>query len=269
MTDLRDALDIARQVAGEAADLIRGAEDDVGHIRFKSNPRDLVTEWDTRAEDLIRGRLEALAPSIPILGEEGGASGDTSTSDRWLVDPIDGTVNFSHGLPLFATSIALERDGEPVVGAVVAPALDWSFYAASGHGAFLGDRRLRVSSIDELSKSILATGFAYDRATSRHNFAEWEHFQCRAGACRRLGAASLDLCMVGRGLLDGFWETRLHAWDLAAGAVIVREAGGTVTGITGDHFAAEGGHAIATNGAIHSQVLAELVAVGGVIHDVR
>lgn len=259
-------LDIAVAVAREAAALLRGAGGHVGRIRTKSSSRDLVTEWDTRAEELIRRRLEELAPGIPILGEEGGETGEVGGEDCWLVDPIDGTVNFAHGLPLFSVSIALERRGEPVAGAVIAPILGWEFRAAAGGGAFLGPDRIQVSAISELESAMLSTGFPYDRAETGHNFAEWEHFQRRAGACRRLGAASLDLCLVGRGWLDGFWETRLSPWDLAAGALVVREAGGMVTGITGGPFRARAGHAVASNGAIHKQILDELTAVDRIIH---
>lgn len=263
---MSDELDIALAVAREAAVLLRGAEDNVGRVETKSTIRDLVTEWDTRAEDLIRGRLEELAPGIPILAEEGGTSGDADSDDWWLVDPIDGTVNFAHGLPIFAVSIALERRGEPVAGAVVAPALGWEFRAAAGQGAYMGDQRLKVSSTSSLEAAMLVTGFPYDRAETRHNFAEWERFLTTAGACRRLGAASLDLCMVGRGWLDGFWETRLSPWDVAAGALVVREAGGMVTDITGGRFVARRGNAVASNGAIHKEILRELAAVDRVIH---
>ncbi|HUH03839.1 MAG TPA: inositol monophosphatase family protein [Kofleriaceae bacterium] len=262
-----EALEIARAVAGEAAALVRGAIDNVGTIRSKSNPRDLVTEWDTRTEDLIRGRLQVLSPGIPILGEEAGASGEPGGStSRWLIDPIDGTVNFSHGLPLFGVVLALEEHGQPTVGVVIAPALGWEFYGRSGGGAFFGDRdgerRLEVSRVTSLDRAMLATGFPYDRATNPdNNFRQWEHFQRHAGACRRLGAASLDLCLVARGWLDGYWESRLKPWDLAAGALLVREAGGQVTGIDGGPFASDSGHAIASNGAIHKGILEQLAAV--------
>lgn len=261
-----EQLAIALAVAREAAALIRGAGGEVGRITTKSNLRDLVTEWDTRSEALIRRRLEELAPGVPILGEEGGESGDASADCWWLVDPIDGTVNFAHGLPLFAVSIAYEASGVVEAGVVIAPALGWEFRAATGEGAYLGDQRLAVSEVDRLEQAMLVTGFPYDRATTGHNFAEWEHFQRRAGACRRLGAASLDLCMVGAGWIDGYWETRLSAWDLAAGSLVVREAGGRVTDITGGPFDARSGRAIASNGAIHKEILDGLETVDGVIH---
>lgn len=260
-----EQLRIALAVAREAAALIRGVES-VGRVSTKSNLRDLVTEWDTRVEELIRRRLEELSPGVPILGEEGGESGDASADCWWLVDPIDGTVNFAHGLPLYSVSIAFESAGVSEAGVVIAPALGWEFRAARGEGAFLGDQRLSVSSVSRLDQALLVTGFPYDRATTGHNFAEWEHFQRHAGACRRLGAASLDLCMVGAGWIDGYWETRLSAWDVAAGSLVVSEAGGVVTDITGAEFNARSGNAIASNGAIHKEILDGLIAVDGVIH---
>jgi myo-inositol-1(or 4)-monophosphatase len=261
LSEAADALAIARSVASEAAALVRGAGGNIGQVRSKSNPRDLVTEWDTRLEEQIRGRLAVLTPAIPVLGEEAGASGGAG-ADRWLVDPIDGTVNFAHGLPFFSICLALERAGSCVAGVVQVPALGWEFHAHRGGGAFLGAERLQVSRVAQLEDAMLATGFPYDRATSPHNnFAEWEHFQRRAGACRRFGAASIDLAFVARGWFDGYWESRLHPWDLAAGCLLVEEAGGQVTAIDGGPFHSDRGNAVASNGVIHRQILAELAAV--------
>jgi len=253
---------VAREVVLEAARMLEGAQREIGNIRTKSTDRDLVTDWDIRVEEAIRARLQELSPGVPILGEEGGASSDDGGGVWWLVDPIDGTVNFAHGLPLFGVSVGLEVDGQIVAGAVSAPALGWLFCAHRGGGATMNGEPIRVSATQELSRAMLATGFPYDRAETRHNFPQWEHFQCRAGACRRFGAASLDLCMVARGWLDGFWETRLSPWDLAAGSLIIEEAGGTVTSITGQEFSAREGNAVASNGAIHKAILYELAAVG-------
>lgn len=258
----QEALAIARQVASEASSLLRGAQERIGTIRSKSTSRDLVTEWDTRCEELIVKRLGELSPGVAILAEESGAHGDLTGEKVWVVDPIDGTVNFAHGMPLFAVCISLEVDGQPVAGVVEAPAMHWSFAACKGGGATCNDQPIRVSAIQRLDEAMLASGFPYDRAKTSHNFAQWEHFQRRAGACRRFGAASLDLCMVARGWLDGYWETRLSPWDLSAGALIVQEAGGHVTGITGEAFSSRKGHAIASNGAIHNEILAELAVIG-------
>jgi myo-inositol-1(or 4)-monophosphatase len=265
----KEARSIAQRAAAAAARLLEGASRAVGAVRSKSNPRDLVTEWDTRSEEVIRAVLDELAPGVPILGEEHGETGDPSVGARWLVDPIDGTVNFVHGLPLFAISIAYEQAETCSAGVVVAPALGWEFAAHLDGGAWLNGERISVSDTTRLEDAMLVTGFPYDRATSGHNFAEWEHFQRRAGACRRLGAASLDLAFVARGWLDGYWESLLHPWDVGAGALLVQEAGGRVTGITGEPFRAGAGHAVATNGRIHARVLEELEAVGEVWASVR
>lgn len=255
-----DLLETARVAVRAATQLLAGARPE--QLRSKTNPRDLVTEWDVRSEELIRKTLEERTPGVPILGEEGGQTGEQSelgTSSRWIVDPIDGTVNFAHGLPIWSIVIAFEEHGETTVGVIGAPKLGWWFEAARGEGARDGEGPLRVSSIARLEQSLLTTGFPYDRATHPvNNFAEWEHLQRRAGACRRLGCASLDLCTVARGWTEGYWERRLKPWDIAAGALIVREAGGTVTDTTGGAFDPHAGEVCASNGAIHDQLVAEL-----------
>jgi myo-inositol-1(or 4)-monophosphatase len=259
-------LSIAKAVGQEAAEMLSDAQSEIGEIRTKSTDRDLVTKWDTRSEELIISSLAKRAPGIAVLAEESGSHGDTEADRCWVIDPIDGTVNFAHGVPLFGVCISLEEQGQPVAAVVSAPALGWTFTACLRGGAHMEmagtERAMQVSQTAELGKSMLASGFPYDRAVTHHNFAQWEHFLTRAGACRRFGAASLDLCMVARGWLDGFWETRLSPWDLSAGALIVREAGGCVTGITGEAFSSRLGHAIASNGVIHKEILAEMAVVG-------
>jgi len=263
---VKDLLEVARRAARTSAELLRDASAE--DIRSKSNQFDLVTEWDLRSEDAIRRVLGETG--FPILGEEGGET--TGSSDlRWLVDPIDGTVNFSHGLPIWSIAIALERvlpagsstTSELLVGLVVAPALGWSFEAVRGEGAFDGNGTpLRVNTRGPLSRAMLATGFPYDAATNPlNNFAEWDHLQRLTNACRRLGCASIDLCLVARGWYDGYWERGLSPWDLAAGALIVVEAGGTVTDTRGQPFDPHSGEAVATNGAIHGELLSELAKV--------
>ncbi|MEO8701187.1 MAG: inositol monophosphatase family protein [Kofleriaceae bacterium] len=258
---MSELLEVARIAVRAAAELLAGAR--VTAVRGKSNPRDLVTEWDLRAEDTIRASLEQNAPGIAVLGEEGGQGSGTASGLRWLVDPIDGTVNFAHGLPLWTIAIALEDPQGVAVGVVFAPVLGWWFEASRGGGARDGTGApLAVSVIDRVDQALLTTGFPYDRATHPvNNFAEWEHLQRRAGACRRMGCASLDLCVVARGWLDGYWERRLQPWDVAAGALIVREAGGTVTNTTGGAFDPHAGEVVASNGAIHEELLAELATV--------
>jgi myo-inositol-1(or 4)-monophosphatase len=270
-----ELLAAARAAAREAWVLLEGAR--ATNIRDKGNPRDLVTEWDLRSEDTIRRVLAEHAPGIAILGEEGGAitggassggasSGGANTATmRWLVDPIDGTVNFAHGLPIWAISIALEDAGQILVGVVAAPALGWWFEAERGQGAVMRSHAdatgvpLHVSATGTIEQALLTTGFPYDRATNpENNFRQWEHMQRVAGACRRLGAASIDLCLVARGWMDGYWERSLSPWDVAAGALVVAEAGGTVTNTQGGAFDPHSGEVVATNGAIHSGLLAEL-----------
>ena len=255
-------IEVARAAARAAAELLAGAS--AADIRFKGTPRDLVTEWDLRSEECVRTILEPTG--IPVLGEEGGQTGGRTVDKsgegktRWLVDPIDGTVNFSHGLPIWSIAIALETPAGIELGVVHAPVLGWWFEATAGGGARdEHGQPLRVSAIDRLDRAILSTGFPYDLATSPdNNFAEWEALQRRAGACRRLGCASIDLCLVACGKLDGYWERKLQPWDVAAGALIVREAGGTVTDTRGGPFDPHTGEAVATNGAIHEELVAEL-----------
>ena len=259
-----ELLETARAAATAASELLRDARPEA--VRGKTNPRDLVTEWDLRSEELIRRVLAERTPGVPVLGEEAGEAGGApigagpTTSLRWMVDPIDGTVNFAHGLPFWAVSIAVEDAGQPVAGVVVAPRLGWWFEASRGGGARgEGGAPLRASAVTELSHALLSTGFPYDRATrSDNNFAEWVHLQRRAGACRRLGAAAIDLCLVASGALDGYWEKHLKPWDCAAGALIVEEAGGRVSDWAGGPFDLHEGAVVATNGAIHEELIAEL-----------
>jgi len=251
-----DLLAAARAAATAARELLHGVRPD--RVSSKRNPRDLVTEWDVRSEQLIRRVLEEHAPGVPVIGEEGGG---TRTDDVcWLVDPIDGTVNFAHGLPLWSVSIGAVRGRELLAGVVVAPALGWWFEATRGGGARDGTGApLAVSAVDRLDQALLVTGFPSDLATNPdNNLAEWNHLQRTAGSCRRLGSAAIDLCLVATGQLDGYWETRLQPWDLAAGALIAREAGATVTDLTRGPFDPFAGAVVATNGAIHEELIGEL-----------
>jgi myo-inositol-1(or 4)-monophosphatase len=258
MLDAARARDIALEVGALAARELLVGWENAGPVRTKGYDTDLVTEWDTRIEALIDRELGARAPGVAILGEELGGTGSRS-GERWLVDPVDGTVNFAHGLPIFGISIAFEREGEPQAGVVIAPALGWTWAAARGQGATRNGVPIRVSAATRLADTMLTTGFPYDRKQSpRNNFDAWSHLQLVAGAVRRLGAASLDLCFVACGWLDGYWEMKLKPWDLSAGAVIVEEAGGRVTGLSGGPFISESGEIVATNGRIHDALLAEL-----------
>jgi myo-inositol-1(or 4)-monophosphatase len=252
-------LEIACEVVAEAAALVRDARPEA--IRAKDLPTDLVTEWDLRVEDLVRERLAVRTPDIPVVGEERGGEGTRA----WILDPIDGTVNFAHGLPLWSVALALCDGPRCDVGVIAAPALGWTFQSVRGGGAWWRSAPgvelapLRVSAVATLGSAMLASGFPYDRATSpENNFRQWDHFQRVSGACRRLGAASLDLCFVARGWYDGYWERRLHAWDIAAGTLLVEEAGGRVTDTRGADLDVRCGEVVASNGAIHQDMLNEL-----------
>ncbi len=264
MRDLRELpalYEAAAAAARAAAELLVGARPT--GVRAKANPRDLVTEWDERSEAKIREVLEDRWPGVPVLGEEGGGESGAARGLRWLVDSIDGTVNFAHGLPVWCISIAVEDETGVLAGVVHAPALGWWFDAIRGSGARDGSgTRLQVSRLDDLGQALLATGFPYDASTDPdNNFAAWEHLYKTAGSCRRFGSAALDLCMVARGWFDGYWERKLKPWDVAAGTLIVAEAGGTVTNTRGGRFDLHEGEVVATNGAIHQGLVAELATI--------
>ncbi|MGZ3406138.1 MAG: inositol monophosphatase family protein, partial [Polyangia bacterium] len=182
--------------------------------------------------------------------------------------PLDGTTNFSHGLPFFCVSIAVEDADGPLAGVVDAPALGWQFFGARGGGAFLverdrgaAERRLHVSDTDALAGSLLATGFPYDtRSSARNNLVEWAHVYPQTQGLRRVGAAALDLCFVAAGWMDGYWELKIKPWDVAAGALFVREAGGRVTDYRGAPFASDGDEILASNGRLHDALADALAA---------
>jgi myo-inositol-1(or 4)-monophosphatase len=253
------ARDIAVDVGTRAGELLKRGWGHAGEVRNKGLATDLVTEWDTRLEELIKRELAVLAPGVPVLGEELGLSAPDAGDGMWVVDPVDGTVNFAHALPLFGISIAYEIDGVAQAGVVVAPALGWTFAAARGHGATMNGAPISVSQTDVLQRAMVVTGFAYDTAfTARNNMEAWAHMHRVAGGVRRLGAASLDLCFVACGWMDGYWEFNLRAWDLAAGALVVEEAGGKVTALDGGPFRSASGEVLATNGKIHDELRREL-----------
>ncbi|MSP59531.1 MAG: inositol monophosphatase [Myxococcales bacterium] len=256
-----DPLAAAIAIAREAGALLAEGQGRRHAATVKSSPFDLVTEYDRRAEELILARLRAAFPGDRILAEESGLSG-TASGARWVVDPLDGTTNFAHGLPLFAVSIAREVAGVVEVGVVHAPALGLTFAARRGDGATCNGAPIRVSDCDHLAAALLATGFPTDRQTSdENNFAQFIAFQRRAQGVRRLGSAALDLALVARGTYDGFWEMKLKPWDVAAGALLVVEAGGTVSGWSGEALAIDRGAVVASNGRLHAAMLATLATL--------
>ncbi|HAP38243.1 MAG TPA: inositol monophosphatase [Nitrospira sp.] len=216
----------------------------------------LVTDADRQAEDCIVRTILSAHPSHRILAEERGQDGSPDSPYQWIIDPLDGTTNFAHGFPFYAVSIGLEYHGECILGVVSDPVRRELFTGIVGEGAYLNDERLCVSPIDELERSLLVTGFAYNiRETADNNLDHFSRISLRAQAIRRTGSAALDLCYVASGRFDGYWEVKLSPWDMAAGIVMVREAGGVVSGFTTNRFSLYGQELVATNGRIHRQLL--------------
>jgi myo-inositol-1(or 4)-monophosphatase len=234
--------------------LLDGLGGDIA-IRHKGRV-DLVTEMDHRSEDYILGQIRARFPEHEILSEESGLL-DGHADHTWLVDPLDGTTNYAHGFPIFCVSIAYAHRGELTLGAVYDPSRDELFTAERGRGAYLNGRPIHVSEHAELVDALLVTGFPYDTEGIRNNVGLFARFATRAQSLRRLGSAALDLCYVACGRLDGYWETRIGAWDLAAGALIAQEAGARITTLTGDpHFMARPYATVTANPALHAKMLA-------------
>jgi myo-inositol-1(or 4)-monophosphatase len=223
----------------------------------KKGTIDLVTEVDVAVERRVRALLAERFPDHQILAEELGGAATTPAGACWIFDPIDGTSNYAHGLPIFCASLALEIDGVADVAAVYDPNRRELFTAERGGGAFLNGRPLRVSPAAQLVDAMLVTGFPYDvHSRVEEIVGLFAAFVAEARAVRRLGSAALDLCYVAAGRLDGFWESDLKPWDIAGGALIVEEAGGRVTDLSGGPFTSRGGHVLATNGQLHAAMLA-------------
>ena len=220
--------------------------------------KNLVTEVDQESERLIVRHLLGSFPDHSIVAEEGEYP-QGEAPFRWIIDPLDGTTNYAHGFPWFCVSIGLESAGELVVGVIYNPMHDELFTATRGGGAFLNAHRLHVSARSPLQNTLLATGFPYDCASDpANNFDNFIAFQKAARGIRRAGAAALDLAYVAAGRLDGFWELKLKPWDVAAGALLVREAGGTVTTFDGTDYDVFNGCIVASNGLIHEEMVAML-----------
>ena len=250
MSEIKTAIDAARH-AGHA---LRAQYNTPHQVSFKG-VIDLVTEMDTLSERMVVDILRKAFPGYGVLGEEGSKSTDPYTC-RWIIDPLDGTTNYSHNYPLFAVSIALERNGEIVLGVVYNPILDELYTAEKGCGAHVNGNPIHVTETTQLGKSLLASGFPYDVWSSQiTNLIEWERFMKSTISVRCDGSAALDLCHTACGRLDGYWELDLEPWDMAAGALIVQEAGGVVTQTNGKYFSHMGRSVLASNGHLHQQML--------------
>jgi myo-inositol-1(or 4)-monophosphatase len=226
-------------------------------------PANFVSAADRRAEETLYAELIKGRPGYSFLGEEGGKRDGADKSHTWIVDPLDGTTNFLHGIPQFAISIALEREGTIIAGLVYNPAVEELFIAEKGKGAFLNDQRIRVAGRKRLSEAVIACGLPHigrgDIALARK---ETGAMQEQVAGLRRFGAAALDLAWIAAGRLDGYWERDLKPWDMAAGLILVREAGGFVSGIEGGEDMFTTGHIVAGNDDIHKALLGVLKAAG-------
>jgi len=260
MSQWRKFLPAAREAALAAGRLLRRGLGEAVEVDYKGAV-DLVTNFDRLAQEVIVGRLSAAHPDHAILAEE-GLRPRGEPEFLWVIDPLDGTTNFAHRLPVFAVSIGLMFGGAPVLGVVLDPVRRDLFTATAGGGAFLNGRPLRVSGVGDLDRSLLATGFPYDiRDSPVNNLDHFQNFCLRAQAVRRCGSAALDLCYLACGRFDGFWELKLKPWDVAAGGLIVLEAGGRVSDLDGGPFRIDGGETVATTGLIHEAML-EVLKLG-------
>ncbi len=231
-------------------------------IGFKRNPTDLVTRADRMAEELIVRRLLDRFPDHGVLAEEGTAR--AAGAYRWIIDPLDGTTNFTYGLPWFAVSIALEHEGRVVTGVIHHPAMDELFVAERGQGVFLRrgsqEEQLRVSDITQLSEAIVATGLPFDIRETGRNLAQISMMARTAIEVRMMGSAAINLAYVAAGRLAAFWEPGLNPWDVAAGSLLVEEAGGAITDMRGGPYRIDCSDVLATNGRVHREILAALQA---------
>lgn len=251
---LADIETLARQ-AGDILCGRFGQEHDV----FLKGKYDLATEADHASEDFLVQAIQSRFPEDPILTEESGSL-EGSSANGWFIDPLDGTINFAHGVPIFCVSIGYARQGRMELGAVYDPSRGECFCAERGQGAFLNGRPIRVSAVEDLALSLLATGFPHNLGThTRNNLDYFARLATRTQGVRRLGSAALDICWTAAGRFDGFWEVQMSAWDVAAGGLIAAEAGAVVTDLSGrPDFFHPPFEMLAANPFIHPQVLAAL-----------
>ena len=247
-------LDKVIEIAEDAGSIIRNAFREQISIEYKSDESNLVTNIDKLAEDRIKNRIKADYPSHSIIAEESDPTMNSSEY-TWIIDPIDGTTNFAHGLPIFSVSIGIQKGDELIYGVIYDVMREVIFCAEKGSGAFENDKKLCVSNNSELNKSVLVTGFAYDRSDDYNEAVKiFGAFLSKTRAVRRLGSAAIDFCYVASGVFDGFWEANLSPWDVCAGILIVREAGGVVTDFDRVNANPFSKNFLATNGYIHDSM---------------
>jgi myo-inositol-1(or 4)-monophosphatase len=253
--NLEKYLAIATQAALDGGEILRKYWGKLEHIEEKGGSGDLVTEADKQSEKIILDLLQSNFPEHQILAEESGIIGNENSEYLWAIDPLDGTTNYAHGYPVCAVSIGLLINGSPQVGVIYNPFRDELFQGVMGQGASLNHSVIRVSSTDELSKSLLVSGFAYDRCqTEDNNYREFCHLTHLTQGVRRSGSAAIDLSDVACGRLDGYWERGINPWDMVAGIVLVKEAGGCISAYDQSPIDLNSGRILATNGKIHGSL---------------
>ncbi len=256
MSDLEAIRRLAERIAREAGALQRERYETRLSVQSKSVPIDLVTDVDLACERLIVDTIFRERPDDAILAEEGSGADGAGARFRWVIDPLDGTMNYAHGYPRFCVSIGVEEAGRGAVGVVYDPLLDELFAASRGAGATRNGAPIEVTRESELSRALLATGFAYDVHESEDdNLVNFARFAKLARGLRRDGSAALDLCYVACGRFDAFWEQKLHPWDVCAGNLIVEEAGGRTSDFAGDPAKGDGRETVASNGPLHDAVI--------------
>jgi myo-inositol-1(or 4)-monophosphatase len=249
-------LNIAIEAAKTAGMFLKKNLGKVRHIQQKDGQeKNLVTEIDKHSEHLIISIIKKHFPRHEILAEESGSSA-AGSDYKWIIDPLDGTTNYTHGLPVFCVSIGVEYKGDLLYGVVYDPNFDELFTAEKGKGAFLNGRKIHVSTTEKLSASLLVTGFPYNIAENpNHAIERFVNFLFHAQAVRRMGSAAIDLAYVAAGRYDGFWEVALNPWDMAAGALLVQEAGGMLSDFSGAQFSVYKKEVVASNAKVHSQII--------------
>jgi len=247
----------AVEIAREAGAFLKKRLHADHRIDFKGEIN-LVTEADRSSEEIITSRIRHLFPDHDIIAEE-GTNIAMGSEYRWIIDPLDGTTNYAHGFPVFCVSIALQRVSQVILGVIYNPMLDELFVAGRGEGAFLQGRKIHVSSTKSLAEGFVATGFPYDiRENCRDALAYFNEMILKVQAIRRAGSAALDLAYLAAGRVDGFWELRLKPWDTAAGWILVEEAGGVVTDLSGKPYFLESPSIVASNGVMHKELMETL-----------
>ena len=252
---MKDAVEVAVEAALAAGKIQRERSKNIGKISSKG-PFDLVTEVDLLCEQEVIRIIKKRFPDHEILAEESGASEGPSSPSKWIIDPLDGTINYAHGFPCYCVSIGLEHEGEIIVGVVYNPNLDELFVAEKGQGATMNGDPISVSTISKLQDSLLVTGFTPEVVHSNDdNMGRFSNMMKASQALRRPGSAAIDICYTAMGRFEGFWELKLNAWDVAAGIVIMQEAGGTVTKLDGNPLSVYDRQILASNGLVHDEMV--------------